>query len=137
MLSERGRSSVTVRGCVLIGKPITIWKPGTGKRPYLSLAHLRQIVHNIIRLHPANGIYNAVTQHWNPLEIATEIQVHIPDLHIEYVTPRILNQDAYLLSTYKTVNAGLYRVDDSEALASLQYYIYYMVNSVLKGVRPT
>ena len=66
----------------ITGNPVTIWKPGTGKRPYLSLHHAKDAIFNIMKNKPKSGVYNAVSEHWNPLEITDVIKRYKPDLDV-------------------------------------------------------
>lgn len=119
----------------LLGQKITIWKPGTGARPYLSLGDLRTVVANVIKKQPVHGIYNVVTHHWSPIEIVNEIREFVSErLKVEYVTPRILNQDGYLLSTRKAEAAGLYRRNEADAHTALRGYFQVMATKILRGV---
>lgn len=113
---------------------ITIWKPGTGARPYLSLHDLKNCVLSILQSLPPSGIYNAATWHWTPVEIVEEIQKFVPDLSVEYVVPRILNQDGYHISTKKAEEARLLIQERQPAHEELRDYIRSMVHGVLQGI---
>jgi len=115
----------------IIGNPVTIWKPGTGKRPYLSLHHAKDAIFNIMEKKPKSGVYNAVSEHWNPLEITEVIKKYKSDLQVEYVTPRILNQDGYLLDCSKSEKASLYSTSPEIALTHLEEYAELMSYNVL------
>ena len=115
----------------IIGNPVTIWKPGTGKRPYLSLHHAKDAIFNIMETQPKSGVYNAVSEHWNPLQITEVIKKYKPELDVKYVTPRILNQDGYLLDCSKSEKASLYNTSPEIALTHLEEYAELMSYNIL------
>jgi len=110
------------------GLPLTIWKPGTGKRPYVSLTDIKNAIFNIINRQITPGTYNVVTKHWNPNEIVEFIKKYA-EVNIAYVQPRILNQDSYIINTDKAIKEKLYNNLDP-ADAQLDDYIKYMFNEV-------
>jgi|6_EtaG_2_1085325.scaffolds.fasta_scaffold01306_7 nucleoside-diphosphate-sugar epimerase len=115
----------------ITGNPVTIWKPGTGKRPYLSLHHAKDAIFNIMKNKPKSGVYNAVSEHWNPLEITDVIKRYKPELDVKFVTPRILNQDGYLLDCSKAEKACLYTTSPEIALTHLEEYAELMSYNIL------
>jgi UDP-glucose 4-epimerase len=115
----------------ITGNPITIWKPGGGKRPYLSLHHAKDAIFNVITKRPDSGIYNIVSDHWSPVEITSIIKRYKPDLSVKFVTPRILNQDGYLLDCSKAIDACLYSTSPEIALTHLEEYSELMSYNVL------
>jgi UDP-glucose 4-epimerase len=115
----------------IVGNPVTIWKPGGGKRPYLSLHHAKDAIFNVIARRPDSGVYNIVSEHWSPLEITKVIKGYKPNLSVKFVTPRILNQDGYLLDCSKAEDASLYVTSPQIALTHLEEYVELMSYNVL------
>lgn len=119
--------------CAATNQPITIWKPGIGKRPYLSLYDVAHAIFTILGQDIVPGIYNIVTEHWSPIQIVNILTEYYPKLNIEWVIPRILNQDAYILDTNKAERVGLLdKLQDSST--SLREYFDYMSNVVWKNL---
>lgn len=116
--------------------PITIWEPGTGKRPYLSLQHASDAIFNSItnKLGGPGDTFNVVTKHWNPLEIVDHIKKYIDPVHVSMVKPPILNQASYIVACNKAMMTHLYNTHDEIASKQLSQYINLMVNKVLKGL---
>lgn len=83
-----------------IGEPIKVWLPGTGKRPYV---HVKSMVNLLLKhfydtsMNPRLVLENVVDCNWSPKDIIEIIEDVLGPIKIEYVTPRILNQDSYIL----------------------------------------
>jgi len=119
----------------ITGQPITIWEPGTGSRPYASLEHLKDAIFTLLgRPVQTSGIYNIVSHHWSPEDLRQIIAEYIPDLEVIYVTPRILNQDSYLIDGARALRAHLYMTSEDIATEQLEDYIVKLSKYVLAGV---
>jgi nucleoside-diphosphate-sugar epimerase len=79
------------------GQPITVWRTALHQvRPYLDLEEAMNAFHHVIRndLFDTN-IYNVLTVNATVNEILDVIRIHVPDIAIEYVDTKIMNQLSY------------------------------------------
>ena len=91
-----------------MGQPITVWKTALHqKRPYLDLTDAIRAIEFIIQNDQFNNqVYNVLTVNSTVGEIADIILAHVPDMKIEYVDARIMNQLSYEVSCRKFINLG-------------------------------
>jgi nucleoside-diphosphate-sugar epimerase len=119
----------------ITGQPISIWKPGKGLRPYASVEHVKDTMFGLLsRPEIESGIYNIVTEHWSPIQIKDAIERYIKDVKVTYVTPRILNQDSYIVHSEKAQKLELYKTSKDMALEQLERYIVEVSKYMLSGV---
>jgi UDP-glucose 4-epimerase len=84
----------------VMGQPITVWRTALDqKRPYLELGDavrsLRFILENNLF---DNRIYNVLTDNLTVGQIVEVIRKHVPDLQVELVDSRIMNQLSYTVA---------------------------------------
>lgn len=86
-----------------MGKPVTIWRTALKqKRPYLDLGDAVRAMRFIItRDLFSNGLYNVLTLNATVAEIVDAIKLFVPDVAIEYVDSKIMNQLSYTVSCEK------------------------------------
>jgi nucleoside-diphosphate-sugar epimerase len=91
-----------------LGKPITVWKTALDqKRPYLNLNDASKVIAFIIKKELFNGgVYNVVTSNFSVRQIINEIEKHIPNVKIELVENKIMNNFSYNVSAQKIINEG-------------------------------
>lgn len=80
-----------------MGQPITVWRTALDqKRPYLDVVDAVEAIAFIVRhdLFPCD-VLNVVTCNATVREITEEIRRSVPDLRIEFVDTRIMNQLSY------------------------------------------
>lgn len=82
------------------GLPITVWRSALDqRRPYLDLTDgVRAIALILGRSLFDNRVYNVLTLNATVREIVEAIREHVPDLGIELVESRIMNQLSYTVS---------------------------------------
>jgi nucleoside-diphosphate-sugar epimerase len=92
----------------VLGQPLTVWRTALDqKRPYLDLNDAVRALDFIIKTDCFdNQIYNVLTANATVREIVELIAAHIPDLHIEYVDARIMNQLSYTVDNSKFQKLG-------------------------------
>jgi UDP-glucose 4-epimerase len=97
-----------------LGKPITVWRTALHqRRPYLDLTDaVRAILFIVERNLFDNSIYNIVTNNNTVGEIINIINESIPDINIEYVDSKIMNQLSYNVSNEKFRKTGFKFVGD-------------------------
>lgn len=91
-----------------LGKPITVWRTAMDqKRPYLDLYDgiraFRFVIENDLF---DNDVYNVVTVNATVREIIETINSRIPDLQVELVDAKIMNQLSYNVSRRKFEGRG-------------------------------
>lgn len=91
-----------------LGEPITIWRTALHqKRPYLDLGDAVRAVNFVINKNMFDkNVYNIVTTNSTVNEIIEIIKIHFPDLNIEFVDSRIMNQLSYNVSSSKFQSRG-------------------------------
>ena len=91
-----------------MGQPITVWRTAMDqKRPYLDLSDAIRAMFFIIDNDMFNNkTYNVVTVNTTVREICKLIEETVPDITIEYVDSRIMNQLSYTVSNEKFREAG-------------------------------
>jgi UDP-glucose 4-epimerase len=90
------------------GQPITVWRTALHqKRPYLDLGDAVRAVDFVLKGEKFdNEIYNVLTVNSTVHDIIEIIRRHVPDLKIEYVDSRIMNQLSYTVARSKFEAAG-------------------------------
>ena len=92
----------------LINQPIQIWKTAYNqKRPYLCLKDFVNLIQFILNKDLYNqSIFNILNENSTPKIITDEIRMHIPNLEIEFVDSKIMNQLTYEVSKELIENEG-------------------------------
>jgi UDP-glucose 4-epimerase len=92
----------------LINQPIQIWKTAYNqKRPYLCLKDFVNLIQFILNKDLYNqSIFNILNENSTPKIITDEIRTHIPNLEIEFVDSKIMNQLTYEVSKELIENEG-------------------------------
>ncbi len=92
----------------VMGQPITVWRTALNQnRPYLELGDgIRSLRFILERSLYDGNLYNVVTANTSVKTIVDIIRTHIPDLEIEYVDTRIMNQLSYHVSNQLFKNLG-------------------------------
>lgn len=90
-------------------KPITVWKTALHqKRPYLALDDAFKAMTFIVEKNLFNGeIYNVLTDNLTVNDIVEMIKTHVPDLDVEFVDTKIMNQLSYEVEDRKIRDCGL------------------------------
>lgn len=90
------------------GQPITVWRTALHQlRPYLDLQDAVDAVHFIIRGKLfEGGTYNVLTMNATVADILDVIRMHVPDISIEYVDTKIMNQLSFQVSSQRIRNCG-------------------------------
>ena len=80
-----------------LGQPITVWATAYDqKRPYLDLLDASGAIEHIIKNNIFDGrIYNILTQNSTVKEVVDIIREFSPDLKVEFVDTKIMNQLSY------------------------------------------
>ena len=91
-----------------MGQPITVWRTALNqKRPYLDLgdavAALKFILHGKLF---DRRIYNVLTTNSTVKNIVDAISVHVPNVTIEYVDSKIMNQLSYTVKSDRFAELG-------------------------------
>lgn len=93
-----------------VGQPITVWRTALHqKRPYLELGDAVRALRFIIANDRFdNRIYNVVTDNVTVNDIVQTIREFVPDLRIEFVDSRIMNQLSYtvLVDKFRSLGFG-------------------------------
>ena len=97
--------------------PITVWSSAYNqKRPYLDLVDANAAFAHIIKSNLFDGeIYNILTENLKVKDITDTIKLFIPDLEIEFVENKIMNQLSYEVSTEKFRKTGFTYKGDLES----------------------
>ena len=80
-----------------MGKPISVWSTAYDqKRPYLDLFDASRSIEFIIRNNLFDGgIYNVLTENATVHQVVDIIRESVPDLRVEFVDNKIMNQLSY------------------------------------------
>ena len=80
-----------------MGQPITVWSTAYDqKRPYLDLLDASRAISFIIKNDLFDGrIYNVLTQNATVRQVVDTIREFVPDLEVEFVDNKIMNQLSY------------------------------------------
>jgi len=100
----------------VMGQPITVWRTALNQnRPYLELGDgIRSLKFILQKGLYDGGLYNVVTVNTSVKSIVDIIRTHIPDLEIQYVDTRIMNQLSYHVSNQLFRNLGFEFAGDLE-----------------------
>lgn len=92
----------------VMGQPITVWKTALHQnRPYLELGDAISSLKFIVQKSLYDGkLYNVVTVNTSVNSIVEIIRSHLPDLEIQYVDTKIMNQLSYHVSNRLFKNLG-------------------------------
>lgn len=92
----------------VMGQPITVWRTALNqKRPYLDLEDAINAIRFIIQKNLFdNKVYNILTTNTTVSEITNIISSYIPDINIELVNTRIMNQLSYCVSNERFIKKG-------------------------------
>jgi len=90
------------------GQPITVWRTALHQvRPYLDLEDAVSAIGFVMRSNLYDGkIYNVLTLNATVSEILDVIRAHVPDIAIEYVDTKIMNQLSYHVSNQRFRSRG-------------------------------
>lgn len=92
----------------VMGIPITVWRTAYDqKRPYLDLVDASRAFSFLIKNEIYDGkIYNILTQNATVRDIVDTIREFVPDLNVEFVDNKIMNQLSYEVSCERFKNKG-------------------------------
>jgi nucleoside-diphosphate-sugar epimerase len=81
----------------VMGQPVTVWRTAYDqKRPYLDLADAGRALAHVIKNDIFDGrIYNVLTLNATVRDIVDAIKSFVPDLKIDFVDSKIMNQLSY------------------------------------------
>jgi len=90
------------------GQPLTVWKAAFDQlRPYLSLIDAVEAMAFVIGCKVFDGeTYNCLTTNMTVKDVVDKISKFIPDLQINYVDHKIMNQLSYEVSSEKIKSKG-------------------------------
>lgn len=111
-------------------QPITVWRTALHQvRPYLDLEDAVRAINFVVRGNLFDGkIYNVLTLNATVNEILDVIRTHVPDIEIQYVDTKIMNQLSYHVSDQR------FRARGFESHGDLRRGIADTI-SLLRGVR--
>lgn len=91
-----------------VGQPLTVWRTALDqKRPYLDLDDaVRALKFVVQRQLYDNQIYNVLTDNLTVRDIVETIKRHVPQVQVELVDARIMNQLSYTVDRAKFVSRG-------------------------------
>ena len=91
-----------------IGQPITVWSTAYDqKRPYLDLFDASRAIAFIIEKDIFDGrIYNVLTNNSTVRQVVEIIREFVPDLDVEFVDNKIMNQLSYEVSCDRFKSQG-------------------------------
>jgi UDP-glucose 4-epimerase len=92
----------------VLGQPISVWRTAYDqKRPYLDLGDATRAIEFVIKQDLFSGtIYNVVTKNATVRQVVESIQIHIPELAVEFVDSPIMNQLSYEVLNTRFCKAG-------------------------------
>ncbi len=91
-----------------VGQPLTVWRTALDqKRPYLDLSDAVRALKFVVQQQLFdNQIYNVLTDNLTVRDIIDGIRRHVPQVQIELVDSRIMNQLSYKVDRAKFVSRG-------------------------------
>ena len=91
-----------------LGRPLTVWRTALNqKRPYLELGDAIRALNFILRTDRFDGeIYNVLSENASVGEVVDIIRGVVPDVQVELVDSRIMNQLSYTVSCDKFRSLG-------------------------------
>lgn len=100
-----------------LGKPLTVWSAAKNqKRPYLDLKDAVRAFEFILKKDLFDGrVYNVVTLNTSVEKIVQTVSQFVPDVRVEYVDSKIMNQLSYVVSNRRFRDAGFEFQGDLEA----------------------
>ena len=104
-----------------LGEPITVWRTALDqKRPYLELGDAVRALRFIVERDLFDGeVYNVLTDNATVGSIVDVIRRHVPDLKVELVDSKIMNQLSYNVSPAKFRALGFeFRGELEQGIAS-------------------
>jgi nucleoside-diphosphate-sugar epimerase len=92
----------------VMGQPLTVWKTALHQhRPYLDLGDAVAAIKFIIQKKLYDGqVYNVLSTNTSVSSIVDIISTHVPDISIEYVDTKIMNQLSYHVSNKRFSDLG-------------------------------
>lgn len=84
-----------------LGQPLTVWRTAMNqKRPYLAVSDAVQALRLVLEKDAFNRqVLNVVTLNATVAEIVNEIRTHVPELTVNLVDTKIMNQLSYEVSS--------------------------------------
>ena len=81
----------------VMGRPISVWRTAYDqKRPYLDLLDASRAIELIIKNNIFDGrVYNVLTNNSTVREVVDVIREFVPDIEVEFVDSKIMNQLSY------------------------------------------
>jgi nucleoside-diphosphate-sugar epimerase len=91
-----------------LGKPITVWRTALHqKRPYLCVNDAARAIRFVIDNNIfENQVYNVLTENYTVSNIVDAIKEFIPQIQVELVDSKIMNQLSYTVSSDKFTDLG-------------------------------
>ena len=91
-----------------MGEALTVWRTALDQqRPYLEVGDAADAIRHVIHKDLFDGgIYNVVTDNLTVRQVVDAIRRHVPDVRIELVDRRIMNQLSYAVDRGKFEAAG-------------------------------
>lgn len=92
----------------VMGTPLSIWRTAYDqKRPYLELKDAARAIALVIGKNLFDGrVYNVVTENATVRQVVDAIRAHIPDVKVEMVDAKIMNQLSYDVSAKRIADVG-------------------------------
>lgn len=92
----------------VLGAPLTVWKTAfEQKRPYLDLDDCIRAIAFVIEKNLFDGrVYNVVTKNATVRDVIEEIRNHIPNLRVNFVDHKIMNQLSYEVLNTRMTDVG-------------------------------
>lgn len=80
----------------VLRQPLTVWREAMHqRRPYLDLSDGVRAIEFVLRHGPYGGLYNVLTANASVADIVRLVQEAVPDLRVEEVDSRVMNQLSY------------------------------------------
>lgn len=99
-----------------VGQPLTVWRTALDqKRPYLDLGDAVRALKFVMqrRLYD-NEVYNVLTDNLTVRDIVETIKRHVPQVQVELIDSRIMNQLSYTVDRSKFMSRGFQLEGDFE-----------------------
>ena len=116
-------------------KPISVWSTAYDqKRPYLDLLDASRAISHIIKKDLFDGeIYNVITQNSTVREVVETIREYVPELKIEFVDNKIMNQLSYEVLSEKFKATGFVPKGDLRKGIEKTITLLYNSNNLSKN----
>lgn len=120
-----------------LGQPITVWRTAYDqKRPYLDLVDAARAIAFVIRQDLFDGrVYNALTANVTVRQIVDRIREVVPDVEVQFVDSRIMNQLSYEVSCERLLATGFRFVGDLRRGIAETISLLRQANSLPAAVR--